>query len=181
MNSYIFLSLKKNFLIILLIVVILFIINTLIILNIDIYNTDTFTNEMISNLTFQNILKNNLTLFFQLTLFSLISLGFLGLVFFEFNLFLLCSNIITGFQSYGMEFLYFIIPHGIFEFLSLIFSILFILESIISLIFFIKNIPINKNIIENIKTYFICTIILFIISAVIESTISIRLLERYVL
>ena len=47
MNSYIFLSLKKKFLIILLIVVILFIINTLIILNIDIYNTDTFTNEMI--------------------------------------------------------------------------------------------------------------------------------------
>jgi len=181
MDSYIFFSIKKKFLIILFIVVILFTINSLIILNINVYNTDTFTNEMITNLSFQNILKNNLSLFFQLTLFSLISIGFLGLIFFEFNLFLLCSNIITGFRSYGIKFLYFLIPHGILEFLALIFCILFIIESIFSIIFLLKNKNIPKFIIENIKTHFICTIISFIISAAIESTISVNLLERYIL
>ncbi|MEC1612195.1 stage II sporulation protein M [Bacillus mojavensis] len=141
----------------------------------------TFNNESKS---FISILKNNVTVIFTGVFLGAISCGLIGFIIILINAFYLGETLILGIIKYGPSFLFSILPHGLFEVPGTVIVMVILWE--INKFLFSKLYPLKTNYTfhefsRKIREYFILSILLISIGALVEAYITPILIERFLL
>ncbi|MGE6631858.1 stage II sporulation protein M [Bacillus sp. NPDC077027] len=143
----------------------------------------TFNNESKS---FISILKNNVSVIFTCFVLGAISCGLIGFIIILINAFYLGETLILGIIKYDPSFLFSILPHGLFEIPGTVIVMVILWE--INKFLFSKLYPLKTKtnytfheFSQRIREYFILSIILISIGALVEAYITPFLIERFIL